>query len=644
MTSTVAGKHRWLLAGNRQRCWRFKGIGRCCRWPLLSDSTTLRAVVERLNIVDERLQPRDSSYPGPASSGPTVTVRREFAAEGRPDDLRARTVTARLVTFVIAQGCCDDASCVHVCPVQCIRPRPGDPDFATTEQLYIDPSSCIDCGACATVCPVEAIHSGGDLPPGLADYRGINADYFMTHPLEDVTPLSIERRSLAPAQPELRVAIVGAGPAGLYAAAQLSEIRGATVTIVDRLPTPYGLVRAGVAPDHDGTKLIGERFARVLRRPNVRCLFNVEVGRDVSVAELLRHHHAVLWAAGASEDRKLGIPGEGLEGSVSARDFVFWYNGHPDFVDRRFDFSGTRAVLIGNGNVALDIARVLAQPSTVYERTSMSDAALEALRASTIEEVVVVGRRGPAFAAYSTAELLTLSRLPGVDLLANSAEVSVTEQELEEASWSSSDAAFLRRKAFIDAASQRTPTQPRRILMRYRLTPLELTGDRALSGVVLTRPDGTTETLETSLVIRAIGFLGREAPGLPFDAEAGVIPSERGRVVEPVTGHRMTGLYCAGWIKRGATGVIGTNRADSGESVASLLRDHRAGCLSEPEAEVGALVDLVRQRQPDVVDAEGWRRIDGAEKRAGRASGRGTVKLLTVDELLRTARGDQSSI
>lgn len=543
------------------------------------------------------------------------------------------------MTFVITQDCCDDASCVPVCPVQCIRPRPGDPEFTTTEQLYIDPSTCIDCGACAFVCPVDAIFPEADLPPSQAEFRDINADYFVAHPLREVSPLPIERRRLPRTQPELGVAIVGAGPSALYAAAELSEIRGVTVTMLERTLTAHGLVRAGVAPDHDRTKLIGERFDRVLRRPNVTCLFNVEVGRDVSVAELLRHHHAVLWAAGASDDRRLGIPGEGREGSVSAREFVSWYNGHPDFADREFDLSGKRTVVIGNGNVALDVARVLAQPVTAFEKTSMSDLALEALRSSTIEEVVVVGRRGQAFAAYSTAELVALSQLPGVDLLADSAEVSVTEQELETTPGSAS-ADLARRQAIVDAAARRTPMSPRRIVLRYRLTPTELTGDHAVRGIVLTRPDGTHETLETSLVIRAVGFRGREAPGLPFDSSAGVIPNVGGRVVDSKTGRPLRGLYCTGWIKRGPTGVIGTNRADSAETVASLLSDVADHALTDPPDDPVQLIELLRRRQHDLIDASGWQRIDEAEKRAGRPSGRPRVKLLTAEGLLRAARQD----
>lgn len=522
--------------------------------------------------------------------------------------------------------------------MQCIRPRPGDSDFLTAEQLYIDPVSCIDCGACAVECPVSAIYPEGELPAPLSDFRDINADYFRARPIQEVAPIPLKRNRLPNTQPELRVALIGTGPSAMYAAAELSEMVGVSVTLLERIPTPFGLLRAGVAPDHEQTKRIAERFSRVLKRPNVHCLFNVEVGRDVSVAELLDHHHAVICAAGAADDRKLGIPGEDLRGSVSAREFVAWYNGHPDHSERHFDLSGKRAVIIGNGNVALDVARVLAQPVTAYENTSMSEVAIAALRASAIEEVVIVGRRGQVFGAYSTGELLALSRLPNVDLLVHPAEVSVTEQELQAAGLDEASPNFARRRAVIDTAARARAESPRRIVMRYRLTPTELTGDDAVTGVVLTRADGSSEFLETSLVIRAVGFRARPMAGFPFDSSAGVIPNEAGRVMDPGTGLQLGGLYCTGWVKRGPTGVVGTNRADSAETVASLLSDVADGRLPGPTREVGELVDLVRSRQPELVDFADWRRIDEAETRAGAAAGRPRVKMLSFADLLQAAR------
>ncbi|MEP9362775.1 FAD-dependent oxidoreductase [Nocardioides sp. CN2-186] len=541
------------------------------------------------------------------------------------------------MTHVIGQGCCNDASCVAVCPVQCIRPRPGDPEFTTTEQLYIDPASCIDCGACANVCPVEAIHHADSLPLALQPFGDINADYFAAHPLQDVSPPSIKRRRLATGS-TLTVAIVGSGPSAMYAASELSEIEGCQVTVVERQPVPYGLVRAGVAPDHHRTKLVAEGWGRILRRPTVECLFNVEVGRDVTVQELLDHHHAVVWAAGSSDDRKLGIGGEDLPGVVSAREFVAWYNGHPDFAHQTFDLSGKRAVIIGNGNVALDVARALAQSPTVYERTSMSNLALKALRASAIEEVQVIGRRGQAHAAYGTAELIALSRLEGVDLLADPQEVTVTDEELAAATADSESKPFERRRAVVDAASRREQSSMRRVLLRFRQTPVELLGIDAVKAIVLTDPAGTRETVETSLVIRSVGFRGRPAPDLPFDEAAGVIPNEAGRITDPNTGLPLPGLYCSGWIKRGSTGVIGTNRVDSEETVNSLLEDVREDRVPQPTGTPEQLIYIVRSRGLNVVDAAGWHRIDEAEKAGGQATGRDRLKFLSFERMVQEAR------
>ncbi len=305
------------------------------------------------------------------------------------------------MAYVITQACCNDASCVDVCPVNCIHPTPDEPEFATTEMLYIDPQTCIDCGACVDECPVDAIFGENELSEAHSMYPEINAAYFEKHPIGPDWPELGSPRKLSAELGTLRVAIVGSGPSACYAAIELTSRPRVEVDMFDRLPTPYGLVRAGVAPDHPGTKGVSDVFRSALGKRSVQCHFNVEVGRHVSHEELLEHHHAVIYAVGAASDRRLGVPGEDLPGSHAATEFVAWYNGHPDYADHEFDLSGERAVIVGNGNVALDVARVLVTDPDELAKTDMAEHAVEALRHSNIREVVIVGRRGPAQAAYT---------------------------------------------------------------------------------------------------------------------------------------------------------------------------------------------------------------------------------------------------
>lgn len=535
------------------------------------------------------------------------------------------------MTFVITNGCCNDTSCIPVCPVQCIRPRPGDPDFTSAEQLYIDPATCIDCGACMDECPVNAIHSEWDLPDHLADYLDVNSAYFETNPIEESSPPDPIRRRLPADRAQLTVAIVGTGPAGCYAAAELSDIKGVTVSMFERLPTPLGLVRYGVAPDHANTKLIGKRFTSVFSRANVHCYFNVSVGTDVSIQELLEHHHAVLWAAGASDDRKLGIPGEDLAGSVSAREFVAWYNGHPDFAHRSFDLSGERVVVIGNGNVALDAARILATPADDLGATDIADHALDALRGAATREVVVTARRGPEFAAYTTGELSGLANLEGVTLNAYQPEVG-------------SLSTSRRRDMLLAEAADRDGTaNERTITLRFGLTPESIRGDASVEEISFRGGDGSTEALQTSLVIRAIGYRGVAVTELPFDDVTGTLPNLAGSVCDPVTGESVVGAYCSGWIKRGATGVIGTNKSDSAETVDTILHDFGVGRLPDPLHDREQLDKLITSRQPEVIDSDGWAKIDQAERRRGREMKRPRRKIVELPELISVA-GPPSSL
>ena len=511
---------------------------------------------------------------------------------------------------VIAQGCCNDASCVAVCPVQCIRPRPGDPNFTTTEQLYIDPSSCIDCGACAHVCPTETIFHDAALPPTLDLFRQLNSDYFEANPLQRRTPLPVNRRSLPPPLNGLRIAIVGTGPSGLYAAAELSEIEGVSVTLIERLPGPYGLLRSGVAPDHLRTRQVSERFDPVLSRPNVTCLFDVEVGHHTTIAEVASHHHAVLWAVGTPQGRRLGVPGEELPGVFTARELTAWYNGHPDFTQLEIPLRGPRAVVLGNGNVALDIARILTRPAHELEETAISPVALQALRASGITEVLVVGRRSHSDAAYGTAELLELASLTGVDLLAHSAETTSTADELARAAGTFGPKTALRRQTILEEATRRRRDAPRRVVMRYRLTPTRFLGVDHVAGVELTGADGVTERIDASLIVTAIGFRGVPIDGVPFDAETGTVPSRQHRVIDPGTGTVVTGLYGLGWVKRGPSGSLGTNRVDAAATIDAVMEDLQSGRLPAPRGSQEDFVHLIAERRARAINLGGRTAID----------------------------------
>ncbi len=556
------------------------------------------------------------------------------------------------MAYVITQRCCNDASCVTECPVDCIRPTPDQPEFATTEMLYIDPDTCIDCGACVDACPVEAIFSEDDLTASLARFRDINAAYFQRHPLEsNFDPI------VTPARPPkelgtLRVAIVGAGPAACYAADELLRRCDVEVEMFDRLPTPWGLVRAGVAPDHPVTKTVSGLFESAFRRETLQYYLNVEVGSHITHEELLAHHHAVIYAVGASSDRRLGVPGEDLPGSHSATEFVAWYNGHPDYADRKFDLSGERAVIVGNGNVALDVARVLTVDPDELAKTDIADHALDALRGSNIREVVVLGRRGPLQAAYTSPEFLALTHLKGIDVVVEEADLALdpgSQALLDDPQVEPSlELKYTLAKEY--AAGRRDPAH-RRIIFRYLVSPTALHGaDHVESvefahnelvsenGQLVARTTDRSETLDAGLVLRSIGYKGEPIKDLPFDERRAVVPNEHGRVIGE-DGIPLPGVYVSGWIKRGPRGVIGSNRIDSEETVEHLLADFTAGKLGVPQGDRAALKALLEQRQADLVDRAGWQAIDSAEKSAGKASGRPRVKLTTREDLLEAARG-----
>ncbi|MFD9665811.1 4Fe-4S binding protein [Rhodococcus sp. NPDC059968] len=556
------------------------------------------------------------------------------------------------MTYVITQPCCNDASCVTVCPVNCIHPTPDEKPFATTEMLYIDPDTCIDCGACVDECPVDAIYPDIVISESDEPYLAINADFYTKHPIGRGWPELVKLPPLSPELGTLRVAIVGSGPAACYATRELTAVSGIEVDLFDRLPTPYGLVRAGVAPDHPGTKRVTELFRAAIGARSVHCHFNVEVGRDISHAELLEYHHAVLYAVGAAGDRRLGVPGEDLRGSHAATEFVAWYNGHPGHADRTFDLSGERAVIVGNGNVALDVARILVTDPAILAKTDMAEHALDALRRSKVREVVILGRRGPAQAAYSNPELLALGQMADVDIVVDAREATLDPASRAFVDGDEAEPSTRLKVRQVERFAARTLESGRkRIVLRFLVSPVELFGDDRVesmrlarntmvtdeSGAIRAKPSGETEMLQTGLVLRSIGYRGTPVADVPFDARRGVIPNENGRVLDPETGMPLRGVYVAGWIKRGPSGVIGTNKYCSAETVALLVDDFISGRLAMPR-ERDQLDNLIAERQPNAVDFQGWQRIDKAERSAGAASGRPRTKLTSIESMLAAAR------
>ncbi|HXH89105.1 MAG TPA: FAD-dependent oxidoreductase [Gaiellaceae bacterium] len=430
-----------------------------------------------------------------------------------------------------------------------------------------------------------------------------------------------------------RVAVVGSGPAGFYAAAALlaSEL-AVEVDLIERLPTPWGLVRLGVAPDHPKIKAVSRAFEKTAQQPGFRFFGNVEIGRDVEHAELASLYDAVVYSVGAQTDRQLGIPGEDLPGSWPATAFVAWYNGHPDFQELAFDLSHERAVVIGNGNVALDVARMLALTPGELAPTDTTDAAIAAINEAGIREIVVVGRRGPVQAAWTPVEVGELGELAGADILVDPADL-----ELDPASEAELEAAAPTVKRSIEHLREyavRVPAgKPCAIRLRFYSSPVAIHGEGKVEAIELVRNElvsgravstGDTDLLSCGIVFRSVGYRGVPVPGVPFHEGSATIPNEGGRV-EP-------GLYVAGWIKRGPSGVIGTNKKDATETVQLLLEDARGGLL--PPRSGGTLEQVLAERGVATIVYAGWEAIDLAERTAGEPLGRPRVKLCSWDELL----------
>jgi len=542
---------------------------------------------------------------------------------------------------VITQSCCSDGSCVYSCPVNCIHPSPDEPEFASAEMLYIDPYACVDCGACVSACPVGAIKADTRLTDEELPFIAVNADHYPDRRTGVKLPPTSKLAPVLPAprldRAGLTVAIVGSGPAGMYAADELLTQSGVRVNVFDKLPTPYGLVRAGVAPDHQSTKAITRLFDRIGQAKGFTYYLNVEVGRDISHVDLLAHHHAVLYAVGAPGDRRLDIEGMSLPGTGSATEFVAWINGHPEFADRHADLGHERVVVIGNGNVALDVARILTGAPESLAATDVSDIAWKVLRDSAVREVVVAARRDPADSAFTLPELIGLTGVAEVVLDAH--DHALVRHDLERVTDPGTRAKLEILSRLPDAAT--APAGPR-IRLAYRLTPQRVLGDGRAQRVEFVRTGSTvTVTLDAGLVLTSIGYRGAPIADLPFDEAAAVVPNSQGRVID-ADGRPVRGAYVAGWIKRGPNGFIGTNKSCAMETVATLVDDFNAGLLTDPVAKPAVLARLVRDRVPDMVDAAGWRAIDAAEIARGEAHGRPRVKFTSVPEMMTVARPARS--
>ena len=467
----------------------------------------------------------------------------------------------------------------------------------------------------------------------------------------------------------IRVAVIGSGPAGFYAAGHLLKGSGdrLEVDMIERLPTPWGLVRSGVAPDHPKIKSVTRVYEKTAAHPRFRFFGNVTFGEHVSRAEMLERYHAVVYATGSPSDRALGIPGEELPGSHAATEFVGWYNGHPDFTDLEVDLlSAERAVIIGNGNVALDVARMLVLAPKELAPTDTADHALEVLARNSVREVHVLGRRGPAQAAFTNPELLELADLEDADVIVDQAEL---ERALAVEDPNAETTARRNVEILRDYAAREPAGRPKRIVLRFLLSPTALTADEAGrvravelvrnelvaddEGRLRARPTEEHETLEAGLVFRAIGYRGIPLPGVPFDERTAVIPNEGGRVIDPDTGQVIPGEFAVGWIKRGPTGVIGTNKKDAQETVDAILAD--LAPLTDASSSNGAgagqhmprravaeeVEELLRSRQPELVTYSGWEAIDRHERALGEQAGRPRVKLTRIEQLLDVAASEQ---
>ncbi len=452
----------------------------------------------------------------------------------------------------------------------------------------------------------------------------------------------------------LRVAIIGAGPAAFYAADHLFKQPGlaAEVDMFDRLPTPFGLVRGGVAPDHQKIKSVTKSYDQIAANPRFRFFGNVEFGKHVTLSDLREHYHQILYATGAQTDRRMGIRGEDLEGSHPATEFVAWYNGHPDYHGLKFDLSQECVAVVGIGNVAVDVARILCLTPEELAKTDMADYALEALSKSKVKEVYLLGRRGPAQAAFTNPEVKEVGELADADAVVLSEEAELDELSRAELQ-KSNDRTTVKKVEILQEYARRGPGgKTRKLFIRFLVSPTELIGDdngrvskmRLVKNVLYATDSGTIspkatdqfEELQAGLVFRSVGYRGVPLPEVPFNDRWGVILNETGRVLDPDSKQHRVGEYVSGWIKRGPSGVIGTNKQDSVETVARMLEDLAGGSILQPaRADAAGAEKLVRERQPQYFSYADWLKLDAMEIEKGKALGRPRVKFTCVSDMLK---------
>ncbi|MFN2106623.1 MAG: FAD-dependent oxidoreductase [Candidatus Promineifilaceae bacterium] len=451
----------------------------------------------------------------------------------------------------------------------------------------------------------------------------------------------------------LRVAIIGAGPTGFYTAEHLFKRNDVVVEVdmIDKLPTPFGLVRAGVAPDHQKIKSVTKLYTRIAENPRFRYYGNVRFGHDLDLEDLRSHYHMIVFCTGAQTDNYLNIPGADLEGHHPATEFVAWYNGHPDFCDLEFDLSQEKVAVIGVGNVAIDVARILCLSREEMAKTDIADYALEALSNSNVKEVYVIGRRGPVQAKFTTPEIKEVGELEEADVFTLPEEMKLDKLSQEQLA-SSADRGTARKVELLQSYADNEPTgKPKQLTLRFLVSPVQMYGDEEgrVKGMKLVRNElyatdaGTLrsrstdhfEDLEVGLVFRSIGYRGVPLPGVPFNESWGVILNEEGRVIDPETKKPVTGEYTAGWIKRGPSGVIGTNKPDALETVDKMLEDLEAGRVLHPEHPgIADAQKMIAERQPDYFSFEDWEKLDALEVKHGEETGRPRVKYYRVKDMM----------